>query len=98
GFHPLTRSTFITTINKAMCAVGIEPLPGHGICIGATLEYLLHGVPFAVMRVKHHWASDTFTAYLRKHAQILVPYMQATPETHSPHQTYGGPSTNKIMN
>ncbi|TEB31909.1 hypothetical protein FA13DRAFT_1628746, partial [Coprinellus micaceus] len=50
---------------------------GHGIRIGPTLEYLLRGVPFDVMKVKGWWASDTFQTYLRKHAQILAPYMQA---------------------
>jgi len=34
------------------------------------------------MKVKGHWASDTFLIYLMKHAQILAPYMQVVPEVH----------------
>ena len=33
-------------------AAGLEPLQGHGIRIGATLEYLLWGVSFEVMKAK----------------------------------------------
>jgi len=61
---------------------GLNPRQGHGIRIGATLEYLLRGTPFEVMKVKGCWASDTFLVYLTKHAQILAPYMQAVPEVH----------------
>ena len=51
----------------------------HRICIGATLEYLLRGVPFDAMKVKGRWASNAFQLYLRKHNQILAPYMQLMP-------------------
>ena len=57
-------------------------MQGHGIRIRSTLEYLLRGVPFDVMKVKGRWSSDAFTLYLRKHAQILVPYIQAVPAVH----------------
>ena len=50
---------------------------GHGIRIGATLEYLLRGIPFDVMKVKGRWVSNAFQLYLRKHNQILAPYMQS---------------------
>ena len=29
------------------------------------------------------WSSDAFLGYLRKHAQILTPYIQANPELHN---------------
>ncbi|KAG2345444.1 hypothetical protein BDR05DRAFT_880795, partial [Suillus weaverae] len=62
--------------------VGLDPFQGHSICIGSTLKYLLHNVPFEVVKTKGRWASDVFQSYLQKHAQILVPFMQATPTLH----------------
>jgi hypothetical protein len=38
--------------------------------------YLLHGVPFEAVKVRGRWSSDALR-YLRKHAQILTPYIQA---------------------
>ncbi|KAF5324115.1 hypothetical protein D9619_011254 [Psilocybe cf. subviscida] len=78
----LTKPKFIDAINNAARAAGLERRQGHGIRIGATLEYLLRGVPFEAMKVKGRWASDAFHAYLTKHAQILAPYMQSEPECH----------------
>ncbi|KAF8551267.1 hypothetical protein OG21DRAFT_1418340, partial [Imleria badia] len=72
-----------TVLDTAIAAAGLPPLNGHGICIGATLEYLLHKLPFDVVKVKGRWAGDSFLIYLRKHAQILAPYMQANPEVHT---------------
>ena len=82
GHRPLTKSKFLAELARAACTAGLEPLQGHGIRIGLTLEYLLRGVPFDVMKVKGHWSSDTFTLYLSKHVQILVPYIQAAPAVH----------------
>lgn len=82
GSHPLTKKTFINRLAKAACDAGEDPLQGHGIRIGSTLEYLLCGIPLETMKVIGRWASDAFTLYLRKHAQILVPYLQASPELH----------------
>jgi len=76
------KKTFISQLAYAAHDAGEEPLQGHGIQIGATLEYLLCGVPFKTMKVLGHWASDAFLLYLHKHAQILTPYLQATPELH----------------
>ena len=81
-FRPLTKTEFIRTVAAAARKAGLEPRQGHGIRIGATLEYLLRGTPFEVMKVKGRWASDAFLVYLTKHAQILAPYMQAIPEVH----------------
>ena len=81
-WRPLTKSKFIDVLAKAARAAGLDPRQGHGIRIGATLEYLLRGTPFDVMKVKGRWASDAFQVYLTKHAQILAPYMQAVPELH----------------
>ena len=66
-------------VGEAATAAGLEPLQGHGIRIGSTLEYLLRGVPFDVMKTKGRWAGDSFQLYLRKHAVVVTPYIQATP-------------------
>ncbi|KAJ3769839.1 hypothetical protein FB446DRAFT_672002 [Lentinula raphanica] len=74
--RPLTKSAFITQIQKAAKSKGLNTLQGHGIRIGATLEYLLRGVPFDAVRVIGRWKSDAFLIYLRRHAEIMAPYMQ----------------------
>ena len=78
--RPLTKTKFLERVNEAAQAAGLEPLQGHGIRIGSTLEYLLRGVPFDVMKAKGRWAGDSFLLYLRKHAIVIAPYIQATPE------------------
>ncbi|KAF8549731.1 hypothetical protein OG21DRAFT_1447561 [Imleria badia] len=83
GFTPLTRSKFLKVLDSALSSAGLPPLKGHGIRIGATLEYLLRGIAFDVVKVKGRWAGDSFLIYLRKHAQILAPYMQAEPKVHA---------------
>ncbi|CAA7264068.1 unnamed protein product [Cyclocybe aegerita] len=82
GYNTLTKPKFLQTLAKAAQAAGLDPLQGHGIRISSTLEYLLRGIPFEVMKVKGCWASDAFLTYLRKHTQILAPYMQANPLRH----------------
>lgn len=82
GHRPLTKQKFISRLAEAARAAGMDPLQGHGICIGSTLEYLLRNVPFEVVKTKGRWASDAFQSYLRKHAQIMAPYMQAIPAIH----------------
>ena len=64
GHRPLTKSKFLMELAKAVRAARLEPLQGHSIRIGSTLEYLLRGVPFDVMKVKGRWSSDAFTLYL----------------------------------
>ena len=77
--RPLTKSKFLERVGNAARATGLELLQGHRIRIGSTLEYLLRGVPFDVMKAKGHWAGDSFQLYLRKHAVVIAPYIQATP-------------------
>jgi hypothetical protein len=48
----LTKLKFLERVQEAARAAGLEPLQGHGIRIGSTLEYLLRGVPFDVMKTK----------------------------------------------
>jgi hypothetical protein len=77
--RPLTKTKFLERVGKAAQAAGLEPLQGHGIRIGSTLEYLLRGVPFDVMKAEGRWAGDSFQLYLRKHAVVIAPYIQAAP-------------------
>lgn len=72
SFRPLSRLIFLKTVNTAASQAGLRHLHGHGIRIGATLEYLLRGVSLEAMKVKGHWASDAFTTYLTNHAHILA--------------------------
>ncbi|KAJ7502063.1 hypothetical protein B0H11DRAFT_2223961 [Mycena galericulata] len=83
GHRPLTKTAFITRLQKAFQAAKLEPLQDHGIRIGSTLFYLLRGTPFDVVKTIGRWASDAFSLYLRKHAQIMAPYMQANPRLHT---------------
>jgi len=81
--RPLTKPKFLAELARAVHATSLEPLQGHGIRIGSTLEYLLRGIPFDIMKVKGHWSSDAFTLSLQKHVQILAPYIQAVPAVHN---------------
>lgn len=76
---PLTKKTFLKRLADAAAIAGLLSLHGHSIRIGSTLEYLLRGVPFDVMKIKGRWSSDAFHKYLRDHAKVLAPYMQAAP-------------------
>jgi len=89
--RPLTKSNFLKRLANATKSAGLRPLQGHGIRIGGTLEYLLRNVPFDVVKVKGRWASDAFIIYLRRHAQILAPYMQETPALHEEFLRYTMP-------
>ena len=75
----LTKPKFLERVGDAACAAGLKLLQGHGIRIGSTLEYLLRGVPFDVMKAEGCWAGNSFQLYLRKHTVVIVPYIQATP-------------------
>jgi hypothetical protein len=81
-WRPLSRREFSKSINAALKAAGLPPMQGHSIRIGAALEYLLRGVSFETLKVKGRWKSDAYRVYLRDHAQILAPHMQALPEQH----------------
>ncbi|KAG2128385.1 hypothetical protein BD769DRAFT_1338273, partial [Suillus cothurnatus] len=54
-------------------------LKGYSLHIGGTLEYLLRGRPFDVIKSMGCWSSEAFTIYLHNHALILAPYIQASP-------------------
>lgn len=79
GPRALTKGEFMKVINDAAQKLGLEPLQGHGLRIGATLEYLLRGLSFEAVKALGRWSSDAFILYLRQHAVILAPYLQGTP-------------------
>jgi len=79
GIRPLSKSEFVKRLALAASAAGLPDLKGHGLRIGGTLEYLLRGVPFDVVKTMGRWSSEAFTIYLRDHAKILAPYIQSSP-------------------
>jgi hypothetical protein len=79
GPRPLTKRVFMDHLNTIAERIGESTLKGHGIRIGATLEYLLRGLPFDVVKSIGRWSSEAFLLYLRQHAVIMAPYMQGHP-------------------
>ena len=76
---PLTRNTFLRNVKKAAVEAQVSFNTGHSLRIGSTLEYLLRGVPFEVVKQIGRWSSNSFTLYLREHGRILAPYLQTNP-------------------
>ena len=80
---PLTRNIFLRNIKIAAQKAQIPYLSGHSLRIGATLEYLLRGIPFEVVKHIGRWNSNAFTLYLREHGRILAPYLQQKPQVNN---------------
>ncbi|KAI0344919.1 hypothetical protein BDW22DRAFT_1427550 [Trametopsis cervina] len=78
----LTKHALLKRLAAAAQTANIPNLTGHAFRVGGTLEYLLRGVPFEVVKTHGRWHSNAFQRYLRKHAQILAPFLQARPEIH----------------
>lgn len=79
SLHPLSRRQFLSRFSALAKSFNLPNIKGHSLRIGGTLEYLLRGVPFEVVQSQGRWAGQAFTLYLRKHAMILAPYLQASP-------------------
>lgn len=79
GLRPLSKKELTKCINQIASVTNLPNLKGHSIRIGGTLEYLLRGVPFDVVKSMGRWSSDAFTIYLREHAIVIAPYIQASP-------------------
>jgi len=79
GLRPFTHTEFLKQIKAVAAKLGMESLKGHGIHIRATLEYLLQGIPFNVVKSIGRWSSEAFLIYLGQHAIIIAPYIQGTP-------------------
>jgi hypothetical protein len=79
-YEPMTRVRFLTRLNQVCQELGVPAPHGHGFRIGSTLELLLRaGVTFEVAKTKGRWSGDSFKRYLREHAVIIAPYIQANP-------------------
>ena len=61
---PLTKTTFLKRLSSAATATGLPQMLGHSIRIGLMVEYLMHGLPFNVVKVKGRWNSDVFHKYI----------------------------------
>jgi hypothetical protein len=79
GLRPLSKKELTKRISQISSVTNLPNLKGHSIRIGGTLEYLLRGVPFDVVKAMGRWSSDAFTIYLRDHAVVIAPYIQASP-------------------
>ncbi|KAG2048702.1 hypothetical protein BDR06DRAFT_895000, partial [Suillus hirtellus] len=79
GLRPLLKKEVLKWISPIAAHANLPELKGHRLCIGSTLEYLLGGIPFKVVKSIGRWSSDAFTLYLRDHVIILAPYIQASP-------------------
>ncbi|KIJ09900.1 hypothetical protein PAXINDRAFT_86812, partial [Paxillus involutus ATCC 200175] len=77
GLRPLSRTHFISRITPIAKQCGLADLKGHSLWIGGTLFYLLKGIPFDVVKVMGRWAGEAFVLYLRHHALVLAPFLQA---------------------
>lgn len=75
---PLSKARFMKRIVDAAELAGINAPSGHSFRIGGTLEYLLRGMSFEVVKSLGRWSSDAFRLYLREHAKVLAPYVQPT--------------------
>jgi hypothetical protein len=75
-FTALTFDTFNTRIKKAAAAAKLKLPSAHAFRIGGTTEYLLRGMSVEVVRLLGRWASDAFKRYIRKHAEIMAPYLE----------------------
>lgn len=45
--------------------------------------YLLCGLDFKTVQILLRWSSDAFLLYLRKHTEIMAPYLQENPVFHA---------------
>ena len=85
---PMSRTIFLRNVHTAAHLAGFTFTAGHSIRIGSTLEYLLRGVPFEVVKQIGRWSSNSFSLYLREHARILAPYIQENPAVNNDFTEY----------
>jgi hypothetical protein len=79
GPRALSKKELMARVLTISVLADLPNLKGHSLRIGGTLMYLLRGIPFDVVKSMGRWSSEAFTIYLRQHAMILAPYIQATP-------------------
>ncbi|PSS36998.1 hypothetical protein PHLCEN_2v1140 [Hermanssonia centrifuga] len=80
---PLSRKVFLNRLKVAAKNASVPEPSGHSFRIGGTLEYLLAGVSFETVKVAGRWKRDAFLIYLRRHAQILTPYLHEKQQLHA---------------
>ncbi|KAF8547304.1 hypothetical protein OG21DRAFT_1572757 [Imleria badia] len=73
----LSKTQVTSRLTEIAKRNNLTDLKGHSLRIGGTLFYLLKGVPVDVVKVIGRWVGELFTLYLRLHALILAPYLQA---------------------
>ena len=78
GWRPLTRSAFTKRLDTIAISLHLPKMHYHGLRIGSVLEYLLREVPFDAVKSMGRWSSNSFALYLREHAVVLAPYIQAS--------------------
>jgi len=72
----LSRKELLTRISAISTSINLPNVKGHSLWIRETLEFLLRGIPFDVVKSMGRWSSEAFTIYLCQHAMILAPYIQ----------------------
>jgi hypothetical protein len=77
--RPLSQKVLLLRLQSACSSAGISDKHGHSFRIGGTLEYLLRGLSFELVKYLGRWKSDAFQVYLRRRAEVLAPYVQAQP-------------------
>jgi hypothetical protein len=75
GLRPFSKAEVIKKLTSFAHTAQLPDLKGHSLHIGGTLEYLLRGVPFDMVKSMGRWLGDTFTSYLQHHAVVLAPYI-----------------------
>ncbi|KIJ42866.1 hypothetical protein M422DRAFT_170578 [Sphaerobolus stellatus SS14] len=79
GLRPLMHSAFTKCVDTALTVAGLPKMQYHGLQISSIPEYLLRGLPLDVVKTMGRWSSNSFSIYLRRHAVVLAPYIQAAP-------------------
>jgi hypothetical protein len=72
---PLTKAKFLKQLKVVAKRTGVKMPHGHAFRIGRTLHYMVKGLPFDAIRVMGWWKSNAWQKYLRKHVEILAPYI-----------------------
>jgi hypothetical protein len=89
---PMTRSRFLDRLRTACANLGVNAPHGHSLRIGGTLELLLRGLSFELVKTKGRWKGDSFQGYLREHSAVLAPYLQASSRVDADVRRYALPS------
>ena len=84
----VTKAAFISSLEESFCSVlptwldwwGVPWLSVHSLHTGGTLEYLLQGIPFDMVKTMGRWSSNSFQMYLCQHGHILPRYLQVNPD------------------